>query len=276
MSRTYQLRDFVALGPRWGLAFRISRPHSHGSNLCQAANLGLTTQPCRPRQPSKAHWYLSCAAKVPHMAHALIYPHPLTGRTIRLLNIEPGYTGSPLCCTLRERSLDDASAPYYALSYCWGTGSSPIEITCNSQPLLVTPNLHAVLLEYRRRGVNTPLWVDAVCINQFNVTERTSQVRMMKTIYSQAARVVVWLGEAAATDGMAIEVLKDMYAPWATFRDPTSGRELPLFTGQNDANHDASLAARVPYAYFDALAAFLLRPWFSRIWMLASLPEGQR
>lgn len=206
------------------------------------------------------------------MAHAVIYPHPLTGRTIRLLNIEPGHAGSPLCCSLQERSLDDAFTLYYALSYCWGTESYRTEITCNSQPLLITHNLHAVLLEYRRRGINTPLWVDAVCIDQSNVTERTSQVRMMQTIYSQAARVVVWLGKAAATDDMAMEVLKAMYAPWATFRDPTSGRELPLFTGQNDADHDASLAARVPFAYFDALAAFLLRPWFSRIWMLASLP----
>lgn len=206
------------------------------------------------------------------MAHAVIYPHPLTGRTIRLLNIVPGYADSPLCCSLQEKTLDDAFTLYYALSYCWGTGSSLEEIRCNSQPLLITPNLHAVLLEYRRRGINIPLWVDAVCIDQTNVTERTSQVRMMQTIYSQAARVVVWLGEAAPTDDMAMEVLKAMYAPWATFRDPTSGRELPLFTGQNDANHDASLAARVPFAYFDALAAFLLRPWFSRIWMLVFIP----
>ena len=239
----------------------------------QAANFGLTAHPCHPQQPPKTRWYLFNAAKIPHMAHAVIYPHALTGRTIRLLNIEPGYADSPLCCSLQEKTLDDAFTLYYALSYCWGTSSSLKEITCNSQPLLITPNLHAVLLEYRRRGINIPLWVDAVCIDQSNVTERTSQVRMMQTIYSQAARVVVWLGEAASTDDMAIEVLKAMYAPWATFRNPISGTELPLFTGQNDANYDASLAARIPFAYFDALAAFLLRPWFSRIWMLVFIPQ---
>ncbi|KAJ8117395.1 hypothetical protein OPT61_g1386 [Boeremia exigua] len=193
------------------------------------------------------------------------------GRTIRLLNIEPGDIDSPLCCALQERSLDDDTTSYNALSYCWGIGESPVEITCNSQPLLITPNLHSVLFEYRRRGVNTPLWVDAVCIDQSNVAERTSQVRMMQAIYSQAARVVVWLGEAADTDAMAVEVLKAIYAPWATYRDPTSGRAIPLFTGQNDANHDANLAGRVPDAYFDALAAFLLRPWFSRIWIVQEL-----
>jgi hypothetical protein len=50
------------------------------------------------------------------------------------------------------------------------------------------------------------------------------------------------------------------------FRD-SSGKEIPLFTPQNHENHDASLAARLPDVAFDALAAFLLKPWFSRIWM---------
>lgn len=89
----------------------------------------------------------------------------------------------------------------------------------------------------------------------------------MQTIYSKAACVVVWLGEAEATDGPALEVLKAIYAPWAMFRDPTTGEEIPLFTDQDDASYDASLASRVPDTSFDALAAFLLRPWFSRIWM---------
>jgi hypothetical protein len=108
--------------------------------------------------------------------------------------------------------------------------------------------------------------VDAVCIDQSNITERTSQVRMMQTIYSNAARVLVWLGEAEATDEVALAVLKAVNGPWAMFRDLDVG-EIPLFIGPNHANHDAELAARVPDIAFDALAAFLLKPWFSRIWM---------
>ncbi|OAG06026.1 HET-domain-containing protein [Paraphaeosphaeria sporulosa] len=48
------------------------------------------------------------------------------------------------------------------------------------------------LLEYRRRGTKMPLWVDAVCIDQSNTSERTYQVRMMDRIYSEAECVVVW------------------------------------------------------------------------------------
>lgn len=200
------------------------------------------------------------------MSDLQVYPHALTGRSIRLLRIDNGEPGSPLHCTLKESCLDDDSTSYYALSYTWGSNQTPFEIICNSQPLLVTPNLHAGLLEYRRRGTNIPLWVDAICIDQSNVSERTSQVRMMQTIYSKAARVVVWLGEAEATDAPALEVLKALNAPYAMFRD-SSGRDIPLFTGQDDASHDASVAAQVPDACFEALAAFLLKPWFSRIWM---------
>lgn len=199
------------------------------------------------------------------MAYEQIYSHELTGRIIRLLTVD-GDINTPLSCTLQEISLDDALGTYYALSYCWGAKHPPIEITCNSHPLLITPNLHAALLEYRRRGTNKPLWVDAVCIDQSSASERTAQVRMMQNIYSSAACVVVWLGETAETDAAALEVLKMINAPWATFR-LSCGRDIPLFTGQNDAAHDAEVSARVPNTYFDALAAFLLRPWFSRIWM---------
>jgi hypothetical protein len=89
---------------------------------------------------------------------------------------------------------------------------------------------------------------------------------MMQTIYSNAARVVVWLGETESTDELALGVLKAIDAPWAMFRD-SDGQASPLFFGQDSADHDARLAAQISDAAFDALAAFLLKPWFSRIWM---------
>lgn len=38
------------------------------------------------------------------------------------------------------------------------------------------------------------LWVDAVCIDQENFKERGEQVKIIKQIYTRAARVLVWLG----------------------------------------------------------------------------------
>ena len=38
------------------------------------------------------------------------------------------------------------------------------------------------------------LWADAICINQGDVLEKNHQVQYMKSIYSNAKRVVIWLG----------------------------------------------------------------------------------
>ena len=42
---------------------------------------------------------------------------------------------------------------------------------------------------------NTFLWVDAICINQNDLEERSSQVALMGTIYSRAMDTIVWLGK---------------------------------------------------------------------------------
>lgn len=38
-------------------------------------------------------------------------------------------------------------------------------------------------------------WIDALCINQSNVSGKNDQVPMMGEIYSQCKLVFVWLGE---------------------------------------------------------------------------------
>ncbi|KAJ8112922.1 hypothetical protein OPT61_g4827 [Boeremia exigua] len=52
----------------------------------------------------------------------------------------------------------------------------------------------------RREDGPRALWVDAVCIDQRNVQERSSQVRMMYKIYFQAEQVLVWLGQGGEPD----------------------------------------------------------------------------
>ena len=37
-------------------------------------------------------------------------------------------------------------------------------------------------------------WVDAICINQADIDERSAQVKIMKIIYESADTVFAWLG----------------------------------------------------------------------------------
>lgn len=59
----------------------------------------------------------------------------------------------------------------------------------------VMPNLWDALK--RMRGVESEriLWIDALCINQDDISERSSQVGFMGRIYSNAVVVLIWLGE---------------------------------------------------------------------------------
>jgi hypothetical protein len=41
-----------------------------------------------------------------------------------------------------------------------------------------------------------PIWIDAICINQQETSERNAQVQLMREIYSTAHMICMWLGES--------------------------------------------------------------------------------
>lgn len=43
---------------------------------------------------------------------------------------------------------------------------------------------------------NRILWIDAICIDQNSLSEKTHQVGMIRDIYRGASRVLIWLGES--------------------------------------------------------------------------------
>jgi hypothetical protein len=46
-------------------------------------------------------------------------------------------------------------------------------------------------------SLSLPLWVDAICVNQDNNDEKTSQILLMGDIFAMAQHVIVWLGDDA-------------------------------------------------------------------------------
>lgn len=44
------------------------------------------------------------------------------------------------------------------------------------------------------------MWIDAICINQNDVAERTAQVKQMQDIYAHASHLVVWVGAASESE----------------------------------------------------------------------------
>jgi hypothetical protein len=111
-------------------------------------------------------------------------------------------------CELFEYSLENPCEEthlYEALSYVWGSPEKKLPLRMHNQSFDVTVNLHAALLRLRNHFMERILWIDAICIDQENRKEQERQIQSMAKIYSQANRVVVWLGEAAEDSDLALE-----------------------------------------------------------------------
>jgi hypothetical protein len=178
-------------------------------------------------------------------------------REIRLLTLLPGSHDEPLQCLLSTVSL--GAAEYNALSYVWGApvndSSTPTEILLDGNRFPTTPNLHSALWHLRplRDSHAICLWVDAVCINQNDMDERSQQVAMMRDIYSTATQVTIWLGEDDDDSNTAFDALLTITGsePWP----------------QDDAS--CSNIRRCSGTFFFYLTNRC--PWLSRVWILQEL-----
>jgi hypothetical protein len=137
---------------------------------------------------------------------------------IRVVQLLPAKNSqAPLECRLLETSLDSPSE-YKALSYVWGDEKDPSTITCDGAQLSITCNLDSALRNFRHETNEVILWVDSICINQKDIPERNSQVRIMANIYSKASEVLIWLGleneyEDTAAAFEFFQIIKDDVRP---------------------------------------------------------------
>lgn len=118
---------------------------------------------------------------------------------------------------LREISLDSPK-PFDALSYVWENDSSPLNegkpvpsyILLDGKPgephkpLEISKSCYIALQNLRdHHGVRT-IWVDAICIDQKNDSEKNMQIPLMKEIYGKARNVYIWLGESKTSERAGI------------------------------------------------------------------------
>nr|CEG02308.1 unnamed protein product [Fusarium pseudograminearum CS3220]CEG02964.1 unnamed protein product [Fusarium pseudograminearum CS3487] len=129
----------------------------------------------------------------------MIYtPLGSTRHEIRLLTLHPATEESDrICCTLSHAELKPTNYStfpvYEALSYVWGKPDFSELILLNDTYFNITPSLKYALSCLRYRTQPRVLWVDALCINQSNISERNQQVALMREIYSKCERDIAWL-----------------------------------------------------------------------------------
>ncbi|EOA86522.1 hypothetical protein ACJQWK_08803 [Exserohilum turcicum] len=131
---------------------------------------------------------------------------PRDAPSIRILRLKPGTKSEKIQCELIEGPLSELQ--FEALSYVWGVTMVPYTISVNERSFYVTYNLYSALQELRYPDRERQLWIDAVCINQNDNTEKSSQVQMMRDIYAKASKVVVWLGKSTRATSHAFEFIR--------------------------------------------------------------------
>ncbi|KAF1363441.1 hypothetical protein EJ07DRAFT_162712 [Lizonia empirigonia] len=130
-----------------------------------------------------------------------------TKRQVRLVHQHPfSETGAEKISDTE----DDEANVIHSLSYVWGDPRVTTPIDLHGHPFPVTSNLFSALKHLRLRDTERVLWVDALCINQDDNRERSSQVPYMRHIYSQATAVLIFLGEAWEGSNVVIGLIKTL------------------------------------------------------------------
>lgn len=199
---------------------------------------------------------------------------PLGPSDIRLLKIpcKNATSARGFECSLIVTPLSDAPG-YSALSYAWGDSPLVNGVRCNEYHLSIKPNLLSALTsiqDLQSVGEYHHLWIDAICINQSDLQERSAQVSIMKEIYHNAQLVYVWLGGHTSDLGRAIVLIQKLNTaavlrvdePDLNTAEIAKRAKLPP-VGSNDAWNDLS-------------NLFFNRPWFTRVWTIQELCHARQ
>jgi len=174
---------------------------------------------------------------------------------IRCLKLLPGKDNEELRCSLIPYHLGQIGGRYEALSYTWGTSEKSCSIQLNGQCFKITSNLESALRHLRRRHGERTLWIDALCINQKDISEVNKYVRRMWAIYEKAQNVVVFLGEAHHSSDKALHLLFDLAC-------------LPSEVGERHRQITKYLQDNGKSSEWNALLQLMHRPWWGRAWVI--------
>ena len=106
----------------------------------------------------------------------------------RLLTVLADVNIGPLHCRLEETPI--AKAPrYYTLSYFWGNSTPGQSLQIGDRIIIIRQNVFATFRRFRMALGTFTIWVDAVCINQTNTSERSAQMFTVREIYEERQKL---------------------------------------------------------------------------------------
>lgn len=164
---------------------------------------------------------------------------------IRLVLLEPGKRNKDV--TVQIVSVLFAEAPAYeAISYAWGAVSITEPISVNGLSCQIPVNLLAFFRQRQSRLLDrSPLWIDALCIDQTSPADKKAQITHMAKIYNRCTQFTIWLGEESETSAIAVNTLT---------RIGSMEKIDPFFELKGRAR--------------SSIIEFLKRSWWTRVWIV--------
>ncbi|KAF4966280.1 hypothetical protein FSARC_6013 [Fusarium sarcochroum] len=227
----------------------------------------------------------------------------------RLIKLFPGNWADPLEAELFEA---DRSSSYVALSYTWGRNRRlSKEVALNGVPKGITINLDLALRTLR--GPNPIIiWVDALCINQDDVADKSEQVALMHQIFHWATHVQAYVGEHLSYDALLKqlgpsepfqfsqnqeEAWEEIHTAFSELEAGSSGlsihQQCRCIFGLITALSNPYLLARLKTMrifsqepsrkmetkqrnLFEWLRMFVIAPWWGRMWIIQEVGVARK
>jgi ankyrin repeat protein len=196
---------------------------------------------------------------------------PLTHEAgvFRLLRLKKG-TGMILEGELVQKILSPEDCRYEAVSYTWGGSDVVDDIYIDQRRLGITLNLSLILHDLRLADEDRVLWIDAICINQGDITERGHQVQQMRSIYSNAGRVLFCVSQPNEMTDVLMSSLTALQEEISRV-DATSVAKAWRTVQSKLGDDHFGLEQRQRYG----LEHVLTQPWFSRVWILQEVANAR-
>ncbi|KAK6343394.1 hypothetical protein TWF730_010983 [Orbilia blumenaviensis] len=153
-----------------------------------------------------------------HAPKNVTFSFPTLGdptREIRLLSLpcrnkQKDIDGGTITCNFLPPMTPESvrtDYEYEALSYTSGP-EEYVKIRVDERDFEIRQNLASAIKNLILDDKPRFLWIDQICINEANNTERSSQVRLMQEVYGKATDVIVWLGEEEEESDLVFDVLE--------------------------------------------------------------------
>ncbi|TGO71062.1 hypothetical protein BELL_0625g00070 [Botrytis elliptica] len=188
-------------------------------------------------------------------------------RLLELDNVDSEDTTTELRCNVSTWHVDH-TPPYHAISYVWGSPEFITTINIDGRSLTINKNADYALRQAKWFGVRY-VWMDSICIDQYNINEKGDQVKMMGHIYRNASCVLACLGSHGDDSELVMRFFckAKVFKPGIGHIDGASGLTVIKHTIESliwAIKTQDVRKRRLRRAFF----TFMERPYFKRVWIL--------